>query len=93
MIEKATKGITELKYIDFRKIKKREVKVRPNGKTDLTIVDEYIEYYLFNEKEFHNQLLVQVLKCTDTIAFYPSGLVVEISTIWYYHIYTKQLSS
>ena len=49
-----TKGITELKYIDPRKIKKiREVKkVRPNGKTDLTIVDEYIEYYLFNEKGF-----------------------------------------
>ena len=73
-----TKGITELKYIDPRKIKKiREVKkVRPNGKTDLTIVDEYIEYYLFNEKGVSQSTAGSGIKIApDTIAFCPSGLV------------------
>ena len=44
------KGLTELRYIDPRKIKKiREVrKKRPDGPvpTGLTIIDEYEEYYL-----------------------------------------------
>ena len=73
-----TKGITELKYIDPRKIKKiREVKkVRPNGKTDLTIVDEYIEYFLFNEKGVSQASAGSGIKIApDTIAFCPSGLV------------------
>jgi len=73
-----TKGITELKYIDPRKIKKiREVKkVRPNGKVDLTIVDEYIEYYLFNEKGVSQSTAGSGIKIApDTIAFCPSGLI------------------
>ena len=73
-----TKGITELKYIDPRKIKKiREVKkVRPNGKADLTIVNEFIEYYLFNEKGVSQASAGSGIKIApDTIAMCPSGLV------------------
>ena len=73
-----SKGITELKYIDPRKIKKiREVKkVRPNGKADLTIVNEFIEYYLFNEKGVSQASAGSGIKIApDTIAMCPSGIV------------------
>ena len=73
-----TKGITELKYIDPRKIKKiREIKkVRPSGKADLTIVNEFIEYYLFNEKGVSQASAGSGIKIApDTIAMCPSGLV------------------
>jgi hypothetical protein len=73
-----TKGITELKYIDPRKIKKiREVKkVRPNDKSNMTMIDEYIEYFLFNEKGVQQSTAGSGIKIApDTIAFCPSGLV------------------
>jgi len=73
------KGITELRYIDPRKIKKvREVrKKRPDGPTPhgLTIVDEYEEYYLFNEKGIAGTTSGGIKIAPDTIAFVPSGLV------------------
>ena len=72
-------GITELKYIDPRKIKKiREVrKKRPEGATgNLDIVDEYVEYYLFNEKGVSGTTSGGGVKIApDTISFCPSGLV------------------
>ncbi len=73
-----TKGITELKYIDPRKIKKiREVKkIRPKENANLTVVEEYIEYYLFNEKGVQQSTAGSGIKIApDTIAFCPSGLV------------------
>jgi hypothetical protein len=73
-----TLGITELKYIDPRKIKKiREVrKTRPEGAKNLEIVDEFVEYYLFNEKGVSGTTSGGGVKiATDTIAFCPSGLV------------------
>ena len=73
-----TKGITELKYIDPRKIKKiREVKkIRPKDNANLTVVEEYIEYYLFNEKGVQQSTAGSGIKIApDTIAFCPSGLV------------------
>ena len=73
-----TLGITELKYIDPRKIKKiREVrKVRPEGAKQLEVVDEFVEYYLFNEKGVSGTTSGGGLKIApDTIAFCPSGLV------------------
>ena len=51
------RGIVELKYIDPRKIKKiREVRKKrpdvpsPSSLNSLAVVDEYIEYFLYNEK-------------------------------------------
>ena len=73
-----TLGITELKYIDPRKIKKiREVrKTRPEGAKNLEIVDEFVEYYLFNEKGVSGTTSGGGVKIApDTIAFCPSGLV------------------
>ena len=73
-----TLGITELKYIDPRKIKKiREVrKTRPEGAKNLEIVDEFVEYYLFNEKGVSGTTSGGGIKIApDTISFCPSGLV------------------
>jgi len=74
------KGITELKYIDPRKIKKiREVrKKRPEGAGPnmLSVVDEFVEYYMFNEKGVAGQTSGSGIKIApDTIAFCPSGLI------------------
>ena len=74
------KGITELKYLDPRKIKRiREVrKKRPEGATGpnmLTVVDEFVEYYLFNEKGVMNSTSGGIKNAPDTIAYCPSGLV------------------
>src|SRR5210317_2010459 len=74
------KGMTELKYIDPRKIKKiREVrKKRPEGAGPnmLTVVDEFVEYYLFNEKGVSGTTSGTGIKIApDTIAFCPSGLI------------------
>ena len=73
-------GITELKYIDPRKIKKiREVrKKRPEGAGPnmLTVVDEFVEYYLFNEKGVSGTTSGTGIKIApDTISFCPSGLI------------------
>ena len=73
-------GITELKYIDPRKIKKiREVrKKRPEGAGPnmLTVVDEFVEYYFFNEKGVSGTTSGTGIKIApDTIAFCPSGVI------------------
>jgi hypothetical protein len=75
-----TKGITELKYLDPRKIKRiREVrKKRPEGVTGpnmLSVVDEFVEYYLFNEKGVINSTSGGIKIAPDTIAYCPSGLI------------------
>ena len=74
------KGITELKYIDPRKVKKiREIrKKRPDGPTPhgLAVVDEYVEYYLYNEKGVSGTTTGTGIKISpDTISFCPSGLI------------------
>ena len=74
------KGMTELKYIDPRKIKKiREIrKKRPEGAGPnmLSVVDEYVEYFLFNERGVTGTTSGQGLKIApDTIAFCASGLI------------------
>ena len=74
------KGITELKYIDPRKIKKiREIrKKRPEGPVPhgLSVVDEYVEYYVFNEKGVSGSTSGAGIKIApDTIAFCPSGMI------------------
>ena len=85
-----TLGITELKYIDPRKIKKiREVrKVRPEGAKQLEVVDEFVEYYLFSEKGVSGTTSGGGLKIApDTIAFCPSGLVDQQQNIVMSHLH------
>ena len=77
--EAPIKGITELRYIDPRKIKKiREVrKKRPEGPTPygLSVVDEFEEYYIYNEKGVSNTTSGGIKIAADTIAFCPSGII------------------
>jgi len=72
-------GITELRYIDPRKIKKvREViKDRPDPVTGIDKKKQTLEYYLYNEKVVDNSATPQsALKITsDSITYCPSGLV------------------
>ena len=78
LIEKILKdNIVELKYIDPRKIKKiREVRKKrpdvpsPSSLNSLAVVDEYIEYFLYNERGVSIQSIKNNIKITpDTIAF------------------------
>ena len=78
--ESPRKGITELRYIDPRKIKKiREVrKRRPDGvmgPSTLTMVDEFEEYFLYNEKGVTNTTSGGIKIAPDAVSFVPSGLV------------------
>jgi len=81
--ESPKKGITELKYIDPRKIKKiREVRKKrpdtpmPSSLNSLAVVDEYIEYFLYNERGLSGTTGQSGIKIApDTIAFCPSGLI------------------
>ena len=77
------KGITELKYIDPRKIKKiREVRKKrpdvpsPSALNSLAVVDEYVEYFLFNERGLSGTTGQSGVKIApDTVAFCPSGII------------------
>ena len=77
--ESGKKGITELKYLDPRKIKKiREVrKRRPEGvyPSATNLVDETMEYFLYNERGIGGANLQGIKIAVDTIAFCPSGLI------------------
>ena len=77
--ESPVKGITEVRYIDPRKIKKiREIrKKRPDGPTPygLTVVDEFEEYYIYNEKGVSNTTSGGIKIAPDAVAFCPSGIV------------------
>jgi hypothetical protein len=69
-------GIRELRYIDPRKIKKvREVKKNRTA-SDLSIVSDYEEYYIYNEKGVAGGTQGQGVRiATDTISFCSSGLI------------------
>ena len=79
--ESPKKGITELKYIDPRKIKKiREIRKKrpdiPTPMAGLHVIDEYVEYFLYNERGLSGTTGTVGLKIApDTIAFCPSGLI------------------
>ena len=77
--ESGQKGITELKYLDPRKIKKiREVrKRRPDGvaPSATNLVDETMEYFLYNERGVGGASLQGIKIAVDTIAFCPSGII------------------
>lgn len=74
--ENPKNGITELRYIDPRKIKKvREIK-RSRTAADLSIQNDYEEYFMFNEKGVAGATSGSGVRiAADTIAFCSSGLV------------------
>jgi len=77
--ESPVRGITELRYIDPRKIKKiREIKKgRPIDMANIQVVHDYNEYFLYNEKGVAGPGMASggIKIATDAIAFCPSGLV------------------
>src|SRR6056300_736217 len=74
-------GITELRYIDPRKIKKiREIrKQRTDGMpSSFAFENKYQEYYIFNERGIHPTATSNaggLRIATDAISYCPSGLV------------------
>ena len=77
--ESPVKGITELRYIDPRKIKKiREIKKgRPVAMANIQVIHDYNEYFLYNEKGVAGPGMAAggIKIATDAISFCPSGLV------------------
>ena len=72
------KGITEVRYVDPRKIKKvRETKKDKDQKTGMDIVKDVQNYYLFNPNGWESGSgATQGVKITeDSISYCPSGLV------------------
>jgi hypothetical protein len=74
--ENPKNGLTELRYIDPRKIKKvREIK-KSRSASDLSITNDYEEYFMFNEKGVAGSTSGSGVRiAADTIAFCSSGLV------------------
>jgi hypothetical protein len=76
-------GIVELKYIDPRKIKKiREVRKKrpdvpsPSAMNSIAVVDEYIEYFLYNDRGISGTTGTGGIKIApDTVAFCASGII------------------
>tara|TARA_Y100001970_G_scaffold229197_1_gene284236 strand:+ start:725 stop:2242 length:1518 start_codon:yes stop_codon:yes gene_type:complete len=77
--ESPVQGITELRYIDPRKIKKlREIKKgRPVAMANIQVVHDYNEYFLYNEKGVAGPGMASggIKIAPDAISFCPSGLV------------------
>jgi len=73
--ENPKNGITELKYIDPRKIKKvREIKKERNPQS-FEIANLTSEYYIFNEKGITGTNAQGIRIAVDTISYVNSGLV------------------
>jgi hypothetical protein len=73
--ENPRNGITELKYIDPRKIKKvREVR-KQRQQVTLDIISEYEEYYMFNEGVSGATSGSGIRIAPDTISYTSSGLI------------------
>jgi|TARA_B110000503_G_scaffold106294_1_gene158705 hypothetical protein len=72
------KGLTELRYIDPRKIKKvREQRKERDPKTGIDMVKEIEEFYLFNEKGWDQSggTTSGIRITSDSITYTPSGLI------------------
>ncbi len=74
--ENPKNGLTELRYIDPRKIKKvRELK-KMRSTVDLSLTNDYEEYFMFNEKGVAGSTSGSGVRiAADTIAFCSSGMV------------------
>ncbi len=74
--ENPRNGIVELKYIDPRKIKKVREISKQRQQTNLDIISEYEEYFLFNEKGISGATSGSGVRIApDTIAYASSGLI------------------
>ena len=74
--ENPRNGLLELKYLDPRKVKKiREVR-KQRTQASLDIINDFKEYYIYNEKGVSGGVAGQGIKiAVDTIAYTNSGLI------------------
>ena len=79
---KPKQGITELRYIDPRKIKKvRKVNRKKDAKTGVEVINNIEEFYIYNEKglitaaPYNNSQLQGIKIAPDSIALCTSGLL------------------
>jgi len=69
-------GIQEIRHIDSSRIRKtKEVKYKKDQKTDVKIVDEIKEYYVYEEKPGQSQTAVKM--STDAVSYVTSGVLDE----------------
>ena len=69
-------GIQEIRHIDSSRIRKtKEVKYKKDQKTDVKIVDEIKEYYIYEEKPGQSQTAVKM--STDAVSYVTSGVLDE----------------
>ena len=69
-------GITEIRYIDPRKIRKvREMKRKPIADSGATVTQVESEYYIFNEKGFQTNI------SATSSSFGPTGLKISADAI------------
>ena len=70
------KGITELRYIDPKKIRKvKEVKKKNKLGSSIELVDSVREYFLYNDKGLHSGTNEGIKISPDSITYCPSGLI------------------
>ena len=69
-------GIQEIRHIDAARIRKvKEVKYKKDPKTNIKVVDEIKEFYIFEEKPGQTQSGVKI--STDAISYVTSGVLDE----------------
>jgi hypothetical protein len=69
-------GIQEIRHIDSARIRKvKEVKYKKDVGTDVKVVDEVKEYYIYEEKPGQSQTAVKI--STDAISYVTSGVLDE----------------
>jgi hypothetical protein len=69
-------GIQEIRHIDSARIRKvKEVKYKKDVGTDVKVVDEVKEYYIYEEKPGQSQTSVKI--STDAISYVTSGVLDE----------------
>jgi len=70
------KGITELRYIDPKKIRKvKEIKKKNKLGSSIELVDSVREYFLYNDKGLHSGTNEGIKISPDSITYCPSGLI------------------
>ena len=69
-------GIQEIRHIDSARIRKtKEVKYKKDPKTNIKLVDEIKEYYIYEEKPGQSQTAVRI--STDAVSYVTSGVLDE----------------
>mgnify|MGYP001244050353 CR=1 FL=1 len=82
------KGITGIRYVDPRKIRKIKEPIKKKDKeTGITLHHGANEYYIYNEKGLGKQQNQGVKIATDSVLYNHSGLVDSVNNMVYGHLH------